>query len=84
MKIITIELLFQFLSKYKLSGPITKLWHMVKKIKLKILVVNENILDDFNVAHCGIKVKVTIGLAKLIVQALWSPFGPKYKTKKAT
>ena len=33
--------------------------------ELKHVVVYENILDEFNVRHCGIKVKVTIALVKL-------------------
>ena len=56
---------------------------MVRKMKLIHVVVYENILDDFNVGHIGIKVKVTIALVKLIVRALWSLFRPKYKTKQA-
>ena len=35
---------------------------MVRKMKLKYVVVDENILDDFNVGHCGSKVKVTVAL----------------------
>ena len=37
---------------------------MVRKMKLKHNVVYENILDKFNVGHCGIKVKVTFTPAK--------------------
>ena len=33
---------------------------MVRKMKLKHAVGYENILDEFSVGHCGIKVKVTI------------------------
>ena len=43
----------------------TKLWHMVREMKLKYVVVYENILDEFRVMHCVIKVKVTRALAKL-------------------
>ena len=45
------------------SDPITKLCHMVREMKLKHVVVYENILDGLNVEHCGVKVKVTIALA---------------------
>ena len=47
-----------------MSGPITKLWHMVRGINIKHVVVSEGILDEFSVGHYGIKVKVTIALAK--------------------
>ena len=33
-------------------------------MKLKHIALYKNILDDFNVMDCGIKVKVTITLAK--------------------
>ena len=33
---------------------------MVRKMKLKHAVGYENILDEFSVGHCGIKIKVTI------------------------
>ena len=38
---------------------------MVREIKSKHVVVYENILHNFSVGHCGIKVKVTVALAKL-------------------
>ena len=46
---------------------------MVRTMKVKHVVVglNENILDEFNVEHCGFKVKVTLALAMfnhLIIQ----------------
>ena len=44
-------------------SPITQFWYMVRE--LKHVVVYENILDEFDVRHCGIKVKVTIALVKL-------------------
>ena len=50
--------------KNKLLAPITKLSHMVRKVKLKYAAVCENVLKEFNVAHCGIKVKITKVLAK--------------------
>ena len=37
---------------------------MATKMKSKHAAVYENILDEFNVGHCGIKVNVTIALAK--------------------
>ena len=56
--------LFLLLPQHKLSGPITKLWHIVVEMKLKNVVVHEYILSEFNVKHHGIKVKVIIALAK--------------------
>ena len=47
-----------------MSCPIIKHWHMVRKMKLKHNVIYENILDKFNVGHCGIKVNVTFAPAK--------------------
>ena len=40
---------------------------MVKKIKLKNVAVYENVLEEFYVGHCGIKVKVAIALEKFII-----------------
>ena len=57
------EINFGHLLQYKPSCPITKLCHMVRKIKLQDTLVYENVLG-VNVGHFGIKVKVTIALAK--------------------
>ena len=54
---------FLHLPQYSLSCPITKPWHMVRKIELQH-VEHENILEEFSVGHCRIMVKVTIALAK--------------------
>ena len=37
---------------------------MVREMKLKHVVIHNNIMHEFNVLHCGIKVTVTIALAK--------------------
>ena len=55
---------FLLLPKYKISGPITKLWPIVREMKLKHIIVYENVLNKFNVGNCGIKAKVTKALAK--------------------
>ena len=50
-------------------GSKNKLWHMVRKMRLEGVVVHE-ISGKFaigNVGQCGIKVKVTIALATLII-----------------
>ena len=50
-----------------MSVAITKLHHiMVRLAKYTHIVVCENILDKFNIGHCGIKVKVTTRLAKFM------------------
>ena len=62
---VTVGILKLFhLQQYKLSDPITKLWHMVRRMKIKTYFSTKNILDEFNVGHCGIKIKVTIALEK--------------------
>ena len=53
---------FLHLPQYKLSGPITKLWQMLRGMKLKHVVVYDNIMHEFNVGHCEIKVKVNIAI----------------------
>ena len=47
-------------------GPIPELRYMVRKIIFKNAVLCKNIMDYFNVGYCGIKIKATIALAKLI------------------
>ena len=44
---------------------IQKNFHTVRKIKLKHVVISENILDEFIFGHGGIKIRVTIALAKV-------------------
>ena len=39
---------FLHLPQYKMSGPITKLWHIVREMKLRHVVVYNNIFDMFN------------------------------------
>ena len=39
---------FLHLPQYKLSGPKSKLWHIVREMKLKRVVVYNNIFDIFN------------------------------------
>ena len=51
------------LPHYKHAGPLTKICHMDSRIKIKN-VAYKNIINDFNVMHCEIKVKVFITLAK--------------------
>ena len=54
------------LPQCKMLGYVSKLWHMVKQKTLKHTLVGlyKNVFDEFNVGHCGIKVKVTKVLAK--------------------
>ena len=48
----TVDILkFLNLPQYKLSRPITELWHMVREMELKHVVVYENIYDEFSVAE---------------------------------
>ena len=48
----TVDILkFLNLPQYKLSRPITELWHMVREMELKHVVVYENIFDEFSVAE---------------------------------
>ena len=37
---------------------------MASEVELKHVVVHKHILNEFNVTHCGIKIKVIIALAK--------------------